>query len=405
MDRRHWSRWGIVVLLIAGAMLAGPAPDGWAAQAPQPDTRPERGIAVSTEYSGVVVPLGETVRLDLTVANKGRRDETIGLSVVSAPRDWKVELKGGSFTVTGVSVPDGKDRRLTFTAEPPRGQEPGTHTFVVEGTTADGALRSRHAITVTTRRRTATGAEDLRMSTAYPKLQGPSDASFEFSLDVENRSDADRVVNLAAQVQRGWEVNFKPGYESKLISSLQINGNQSKTVTVEVKPPRDAQAGEYPITVRASSGPSSAEKTLTVALTGIYKLEARTPSGVLSAQAVTGKPTAVALVIRNTGSAVNRNIELSAFRPENWEVKFEPERIEALEPGAVQQVEAKITPAAQTLVGDYSVSLQAKGEKSSSNVEMRVTVNAPTLWGWVGVGLIAVVIGGMGGLFAWLGRR
>jgi uncharacterized membrane protein len=176
-------------------------------------------------------------------------------------------------------------------------------------------------------------------------------------------------------------------------------------VTVEVKPPRDAQAGEYPITVRASSGPSSAEKTLTVALTGIYKLEARTPSGVLSAQAVTGKPTAVALVIRNTGSAVNRNIELSAFRPENWEVKFEPERIEALEPGAVQQVEAKITPAAQTLVGDYSVSLQAKGEKSSSNVEMRVTVNAPTLWGWVGVGLIAVVIGGMGGLFAWLGRR
>jgi len=405
MSRQPWQRWSVAAGLAANLLLTIALGTGGAAESPPADTRPERGIAVYAEYSGVVVPVDETVRLDLTVANKGRRDETIALNLVSAPKGWKTELKGGSFTVTGVSVPDGKDRRLTFTAEPPRGQAPGTYTFVVEGVTADGALRSRHTITVTTRRRSALGAEDLRISTAYPILQGPSDATFEFTLDVENKSDVDRVVNLAAQAPRGWEVNFKPGYESKLISSLQINSNQSKTVTVEIKPPRDAQAGEYPVTVRASSGPAAVDKTLTVALTGIYKLEARTPTGILSTQAVTGKPTSVSLLVRNTGSAVNRNIELSAFKPENWEVKFEPEKIDALEPGAFRQVEAKITPAAQTLVGDYSVSLQARGEKASSNVEMRVTVNAPTVWGWVGVGLIAVVIGGMGGLFAWLGRR
>lgn len=404
MTRQVWQHWSLVGALGVGlALTTAPGIAGAAEQ--QADSRPERGISVYTEYAGVVVPVDETVRLELTVANKGRRDETVTLSLLSAPKGWKTELKGGSLTVTGVSVPDGKDRRLTFTAEPPRGQEPGTHTFVVEGVTADGALRSRHTITVTTRKRSALGAEDLRIATAYPILQGPSDATFEFTLDVENKSDADRVVNLAAQAPRGWEVNFKPGYESKLISSLQINSNQSKTVTVEIKPPKDAQAGEYPVTVRASSGPAAVDKTLTVALTGIYKLEARTPTGILSTQAVTGKPTTVSLLVRNTGSAVNRNIELSAFKPENWEVKFEPEKIDALEPGAFKQVEAKITPAAQTLVGDYSVSLQARGEKASSNVEMRVTVNAPTVWGWVGVGLIAVVIGGMGGLFAWLGRR
>ena len=65
-----------------------------------------------------------------------------------------------------------------------------------------------------------------------------------------------------------------------------------------------------------------------------------------------------------------------------------------------------LTPAATALVGDYSVGLMADGERSSSKtVELRVTVKAPTAWGWIGVGLIAVVIGGMGGLFAWLGRR
>jgi uncharacterized membrane protein len=337
---RRWQgwRWGVAVALSVGVLLALASGVAGAAEAPV-DTRPERGIAVYTEYSGVVVPVGETFRLDLTVANKGRRDETIALSLVSAPKDWKTELKGGGFTVTGVAVPDGKDRRLTFTAEPPKGQEPGTHAFVVEGVTADGALRSKHTITVTTRKRPAGGSDDVAVTTAYPMLRGPSDATFEFSLDVENKSDADRTVNVAAQAPTGWEVNIKPGYEAKLISSLNIKGSQSKTINLEVKPPKEAHAGEYPIAVRVSSGPSAVTKSLTVVLTGIYKLEARTPRGLLSTQAVTGQPTTVSLLVRNAGSAVNRNIELTAIKPENWEVKFEPEKIEALEPGAFRQIQ------------------------------------------------------------------
>jgi uncharacterized membrane protein len=86
-------------------------------------------------------------------------------------------------------------------------------------------------------------------------------------------------------------------------------------------------------------------------------------------------------------------------------VEFAPESIEALEPGGVKQVEAKITPAAQALVGDYSVGLTADGEKSSKSLELRVTVHAPTTWAWIGVGTIALVIGGLGGLFTWFGRR
>jgi uncharacterized membrane protein len=76
-----------------------------------------------------------------------------------------------------------------------------------------------------------------------------------------------------------------------------------------------------------------------------------------------------------------------------------------LEPNAIKQVEATITPAAQALVGDYSVALSVDGEKANKALETRVTVRAPTAWGWIGVGLIVLVIGGMGGLFVWLGRR
>jgi len=389
-------------LLVALLVVASPL---WAAEEPaKRDNRPERGIGVYTEYSGVVVPRGEAVRMELTVENKGRRDETVGLKFVQVPKGWRASLKGGGFSVTGVSVPDGKTRTLTFTAEPDKGVAAGSYHFVLEGVTADGALKATQEITVTTRERGKEAAE-LAITTSYPVLRGPSDAQFEFSLDVQNKGDVDRTFDLAAQFPDKWEVTFKPGYESKQISSLRIKAGSNQTVAVQVTPQKEAQAGEYPVLVRVSSGEARTEVPLKVVLTGIYKLDAGTATGLMSTEAVTGEPTTVSLMVRNTGSAVNRNISFSSFKPENWKVEFKPEKLDALEPGAMKQVEATITPAAQALVGDYSVGLSVDGEKANKTVEMRVTVRAPTAWGWIGVGLIAVVIGGMGGLFVWLGRR
>ena len=393
-------------LLVAGLILAGPAVLYAADEPAKRDDRPARGVAIYSEFSGVVVPVGESVRMDLTVENKGRQDEVVALKITSIPKGWKASLKGGSFTVTGVAVPEGKTRTLSFSAEPEKGVGPGTYDFGIEGVTTDGKLKANYSITVASRERSRLGTEDIQITTSYPVLRGQTDATFEFSLDVNNKMDADRTFNLAAQAPEKWEINFKPGYEQKQISSLRIRGNSNQTVAVSVTPPKDTTAGEYPILVRISTGESKAEAKLMVVLTGIYKLDAATATGILSTDAVTGKPTTVSLLVKNTGSAVNRNINLSSFKPENWKVEFKPEKLEALEPNQFKQVEATITPAATALVGDYSVGLMVDGEKSSSKtVEMRVTVKAPTAWGWIGVGLIAVVIGGMGGLFAWLGRR
>lgn len=393
-------------LLAAALIVAGPAVAFAADEQAKRDDRPARGIAIYSEFSGVVVPVGESVRMDLTVENKGKQDEVVALKLTNVPKGWKASLKGGSFTVTGVAVPDGKTRTLSFSAEPEKGVGTGTYEFGIEGVTADGKLKANYSIAVTSRERSRLGTEDIQITTSYPVLRGQTDATFEFSLDVNNKTDADRTFNLAAQAPEKWEINFKPGYEQKQISSLRIRGNSNQTVAVSVTPPKDTTAGEYPILVRISSGESKAEAKLMVVLTGIYKLEAATPTGILSTDAVTGKPTTVSLLVKNTGSAVNRNINLSSFKPENWKVEFKPEKIEALDPNQLKQVEATITPAGTALVGDYSVGLMVDGEKSSSKtVEMRVTVKAPTAWGWIGVGLIAVVIGGMGGLFAWLGRR
>ncbi len=86
-------------------------------------------------------------------------------------------------------------------------------------------------------------------------------------------------------------------------------------------------------------------------------------------------------------------------------MEFKPAKIDALQPGAMRQVEASVKPSAQALVGDYSVGIAVNGEKADKNLEMRVSVKSSAAWAWIGIGIILFVIAGLCALFIWLGRR
>jgi uncharacterized membrane protein len=403
MWRVNRSRKLLSILLVV-LMFCFITPSFILAQEDKKDNRPERGIAVFPEYSGVVVPRGETVRMDLILEDKGRTDEVIDVKISTIPKGWKATLKGGSYVVSGSYVPGGKTKSLALTLEPDKTVGLGTYTFQFDAQTADGKFTASNKLNVTVQERTA-GLEDIQITTSYPVLRGQTDAKFEFSLDIMNKSETDRTFNLAAVGPEKWEINFKPSYEQKQISSFRIKGGSSQSVAVEVTPAKEAIAGNYPILVRVTSGEKRAEVKLMVALTGIYKIDAGTPSGVLSLEAIAGKTANFSVYVKNTGSAVNRNITFSSFKPENWEVTFKPDKIEALEPDAYKQIEVTVKPAPQALVGDYSVGVLVNGEKTDKTIEMRVTVKASTAWGWIGVGIIVLVIAGLSALFIWLGRR
>jgi len=368
------------------------------------DNRPLRGIAVYTDYSGVDVAIGESVQLDVTVENKGKTDENIDVRLAAVAKGWKAVLKGTRYQVSGMYVPATKTKTLTLNLDPAKDTGPGRYAFLLEAKTADGKFTSSHQLMVNVQARKV-GADDIQINAAYPVLRGQNDAKFEFSLDVLNKSQIDRTFNLSAVGPEGWEINFKPSYEQKLISTIRVKEGQSQTVNVEVTPKPAAGAGEYPVIVRIGAAESKAEVKLTVVLTGNYKLDAGTPNGILSLEAYAGKPANFSLFVKNTGSAPNRNINFSSFKPENWEVTFKPEKIDALAPGEMKQVEVTVKPGQQTLVGDYSVGVMVNGEKSDKTVEMRVTVKASSAWGWIGIGLIILVILGLGFLFMKMGRR
>lgn len=367
---------------------------------------PERMLVMAVEYPGVEVPLDEDVSMDVIFHNKGRTDENVDVSIAEKPDGWKARIKTYRFTVTGLHVPAKETKTLTFEAEPDKGIQAGKYVFRVAAQTPDGQFKFNEPITLTvTEEKEEQEAKGVKLTTSYPVIRGPSDATFEFSVEVDSELDQDAVFDLFAQGPNGWDINFKPAYESKYISSLRLKANQSSTIAVEVKPAPNAEAGEYPVNVRVTSGDAKADAKLTVNLTGTYALEVGTPTGLLSLDARQGKPANLSFYVKNSGTAANQNINFMTFKPENWKVEFKPEKLDVIEPGDLKQVEMIVTPYEDALVGDYSVTISVDGERVQKTLESRVTVKASAAWGWIGVGIIVVVIGGLMGLFRWLGRR
>lgn len=369
--------------------------------------RPDRLVSMAVEYPGVVVGRDENVSMDVTFFNKGKSDENIDVWVDQIPEGWRAKVKTYRFDVTAVHVPGGEDKRLTFEAEPKENTPPGKYEFRISAKTTDGKFKMSQPVMIVVKADEGQKKESkgVKLTTSYPVIRGPSDATFEFSVEVDSKLDEDAVFDLSAQGPKGWDINFKPAYESKYISSLRIKSKQSTTVAVEVKPAMGAQAGEYPFNIRVSSGDAKGEAALMVILTGTYGLEVGTASGLLSLEARQGKPANVSFYVKNTGSAANHNIKFMSFKPENWKVEFKPESIDVIDPGQFKQVELTITPNEDALVGDYSISVNVEGEKASKAIEFRTTVKASSAWGFIGIGIIVIVIAGLFGLFRWLGRR
>src|SRR4030067_750553 len=128
----------IVCLILPSLLLA---------QEEKKDLRPERGIAVYPEFSGVIVSKGEAVRMDLVLENKGRTDETIDVKVSTVPKGWKAQLKGASYLITGMYVPNGKTKNLALTLEPDKTKGIGPYVFQFDAKTSDGNFSSTHKLT------------------------------------------------------------------------------------------------------------------------------------------------------------------------------------------------------------------------------------------------------------------
>jgi len=185
-----------------------------------------------------------------------------------------------------------------------------------------------------------------------------------------------------------------------------LKANETKSLDVEAKSFTEIPAGEYPFTIRAQGSDVQATLDLTAEVTGRPKLSVTAPDGRLSGQAYAGRETPLKVVVQNTGSAAAHAIKMSASQPSGWSVEFDPKEIAEIPANKQVEVTAKIKPAEKAVAGDYMVTIRARPEGSSSeSAEFRITVLTSTLWGVVGIVLIAVAVIVVGLAVIRFGRR
>jgi len=261
----------------------------------------------------------------------------------------------------------------------------------------------------------AQGEQQLELSTKYPKLEVTSGEAtkFEVELRLAGELGGEPIeFSLSATAPKDWSTYITPSYPTdKNIASIELQPGYTVAEKIEVNVgPKyyvSPDPGEYPITLDVTSENVSGSIVLTVVVTAKYTLTlVPAGEGLYSTKATAGKDNFYSIEVQNNGSAAVDSINFSSTKPEEWAIDFSPEKIDSLAAGDSQTVDVNIKPPQNAIAGDYSITLKATGNQASAqDINIRVTVETPSVWGWVGVIIVVVVIGGLIFIFRRFSRR
>jgi uncharacterized membrane protein len=259
---------------------------------------------------------------------------------------------------------------------------------------------------------TTTPPPTINMTTDYPKVEAIATGTFTFNIVLNYTGDAQRVFDLKTTGPASWDISITPQYDTQRISSISMDASSyaptSKTVKMTVTPQSYPfpDPGDYPITLQAVSGDLSGRIDLTARITAKYMLNVVPYSQVYNTTAQAGRDNTYSLVITNVGTAGIDNITFSSEKPDGWEITFKPTKIDLLNTLDQNTVDVDIKPPPKTVAGDYMITLHVSGTQATADkLDVRVTVQTPTIWGWVGVIIIVIVVAGLIVVFMRFGRR
>jgi len=383
----------VLLAFLLATLVAGP---GFAQGSDAP-----RGVFLTTDYPSQTVRAGEVTTIRLKLTNAGLPPEPVALSLKDVPAGWKIDILGGGQPVAAAMPGVNQDVSLQLRVDVPKDAQPGSSRILIS---AKGPIAQSVELPLTLTVGTEAPAK-LSIKSRLPSLRGTPRSSFEYTVTVGNDSGKDLTVALSAQGPANFQTTFTEGFGSNEISSIPIEAGQTKDIKVKVTPPRDVKAGDYPVLVKVASEGATAELRVTLQVSGQGRLALSTKDGRLSGEAEVGKASTYTLVLSNDGTAPIEEVEMSGTVPTNWKVEFNPKTIPSIAPNEKKDVVVLVTPADKAIAGDYVASFRANGRGESASADFRITVTTSTLWGIVGIGIIAIALLVLLGAVARFGRR
>ena len=400
--------WLLLAALVVFWPLSGTShehPYGAAAQPYIPDEQKEP-FELVMPYTNITVGPGQEFEMDAEVVNPRKATVRVALEATSLPEGWTAGFHSRypSYPVAGIMVQGTKSTTLELKIKLPDDVEPGDYEVSVTAKDSKGEKTENAKIAFrVSAKKIDTGG--LKMESQYPVLSGNSGQIFKFSIDLKNETDNPVTTALAAQVPPGWVVKIKPQFEDTQISSIALRKDSTETLSVEIQPPFLGEPGEYPVVVKADSAGLSAQANLKISLSGTQELNMGTATGRLNASVTAGDKSQVDFLVANAGTGPLTNLSFISSKPDQWEVNFRPDKVDSLNPGEVREVKMEITAPDRAVSGDYMLNVTTNSPDTNKSIDFRVTVSTPTIWGWIGAFIVAMVVLGLAAVFIRLGRR
>lgn len=379
----------------------------------------EQSAPQSKESFNLIIPFkdltvgqGQEVTMDTEIVNRRRDPVEVSLALDGVPKGWEVNFNSRypSYPIRSVMVSGGdqttnKSTTIELKAKVPNEAKAGNYQIKVTAKDLNGQTQYSENINFrVTSKKVETGG--LKLTSQYPVLSTASGQTLKFTVDLKNETNKPLTVSLSPQAPEGWTVRFKPQFGDTQISSIQLKENGTETLSVEIDSPARAEGKEYPVTIRARAGAFETAANLKVTLKGTQDLKMGSSSGTLNSSVTAGKRTPIDFLVGNAGTAPIRNLSFISKKPnDKWTVEFKPDKVDALNPGEVREIKMEVLAPDRTIAGDYLLTLTANSPETNKSVEFRVTVSTPTLWGWVGFSIVALVVLGLAIVFFRLGRR
>jgi uncharacterized membrane protein len=253
--------------------------------------------------------------------------------------------------------------------------------------------------------------DNFEMFSRFPEIEGRSGDEFQFEVKLRWKGESNRNFDLELiEDLPDWEGEITAGYPEKRVFAIGLEPSQTiaETINVKLRPLTGVlpDPGDYSCTVQATSGDISESVDLTAVVVAKYLFAFYTETGRLNTEVTAGKENHFGLRVQNTGSTPVTDIDFLVAKPEGWVIEYDPDNVDKIEPGYRRDIDLIITPPREVVPGDYMLELQTVAkEVGKRTINLRVTVLTPTVWGWVGVIIVVLVIAGLIFMFRQLGRR
>lgn len=356
-------------------------------------------ISLYTPYTGISLTPGESISYTVDIINDSNEVQNVSFKLENLPEDWDYSIRSGGNSIQQLSVRPQDEEDITLEVEVPLEVDKGRNEFRLVAEGNDGETTSLPFMIEITEK----GTFQTEFTSDQPNMEGHADSEFSYSTTLKNQTAEEQHYGLSAQAPEGWFVQFKVGSDS--VTSVTLEPNESQDIKVEVVPAENATAETYTIPVVASAGSVSEEIELEAVITGKYDIELTTETGNLSSDVTAGGSRTIDLIVENKGSVELVDIELESNTPPNWDVSFNVDSIKALDAGERATIKATLTAPDDAIAGDYVTTFTASTPEVSSDATFRMSVKTSTLWGFVAIGIIIVVLGGLFVIFRKYGRR